>query len=397
MAKINQIYNVVNQASKNAFGGEAITVTDLTGLISLGNKVLSSETDTDAWLKSFADLITKQIISNRAYTARDRGLSRNLIEYGACLQKVYVEPYTASENEAFKISADYDPVKFDLGNHNRPTVKVKIFEASLNVWKYTISIPQYQIKTGFLNETNMAAFISAVYTELENAYNIAISNLSALCEANFIGEKLDAQKQTGKGKQAVNLLKKYNEETNAGLTVQAALRSPEFWRFTGLEIDRDKAIMRDMNKIYNTEGYARFTTDDRLRFHLLSYVASAYRTYLESDTFHNELIKLPGYEEITSWQGLGSTGSFEDISSINVTTTSGKTVKQSGIIACVFDNEAMGTIFEDVRQNSMYDPEHDLEKIWYKSARSYFNDLSEQGIIYYIAEDNKDYIQAASF
>ena len=393
MPKINQIYNVVNQASKNAFGGEAIEVADLTGLISLGDKVLSSNYDLDAWLKSFTDLITKQIVSNRAYSAQDRGLSRNLIEFGAALQKVYIEPYTASESEAWKISEDYDPVKFDLGNHNRPEVKVKIFEADLNVWKYTISIPQYQIKTGFLNETNMAAFISAVYTELENAFNIAISNLSALCEANFIGEKLDAQKESGYGKQAVNLLKVYNDTTNAGLTVSAALRSPEFWRFTGMEIDRDRARFKTMNRIYNTEGYARFTTDDRLRFHLLSDVAAAYRTYLESDTFHDELIKLSGYEEIPTWQGLGEKGTFEDVSSIKVTTTSGKTVEQSGIIACIFDNEAMGTIFEDVRQNSLYDPEHDLEKIWYKSARSYFNDLTEQGIIYYIAEDDKDYLQ----
>ena len=57
---------------------------------------------------------------------------------------------------------------------------------------------------------------------------------------------------------------------------------------------------------------------------------------MESDTYHNELVKLPRYEEVNYWQASGTGFSFEDVSTIdiqNAKINEGAEVKQSGIVA----------------------------------------------------------------
>ena len=52
---INQSYAVINAVNSQLWGEEAIQVTDLTGLVSLGNTVMSSNTSVDKYLGVLAD------------------------------------------------------------------------------------------------------------------------------------------------------------------------------------------------------------------------------------------------------------------------------------------------------------------------------------------------------
>lgn len=383
--KVNQMYEIINLSAKQAFGSEAVQVTDLRGLIAMGDTVLATNANKDVFTGSLCDQISGIVVSNRKYSPKSKGLKKDIYEWGAALEKVYIEPYEASENEAWKISSENDPVKFDLGNHNRPSVKVEIFSVR-DTWKYTISIPDYQLQSAFTGESQMTAFIDGIYTELENAMAIAEENCANLTEANYIAEKIQAQDDGVEGIHAVNLLHEYNTLTNAGLTVAKCLSDAGFLKFAGKEIKRYIEKFPYMNKLFNTKGYARFTPKDRLKLHLLSDYAAANATYLEADTFNKELVALPGYEEVAFWQGLGTDGSFDSVSSINVTTSSGTTISKSGIIGFAFDVEALGILFDKLKQDAKYDPEHDLTKVWYKATKGYFNDMSEQAIVFYIEE-----------
>ena len=51
MSNVNQIYSIVNEAKNQSLGSKAVTVVDTSTLIALGDAVLSSDTNTDAFFE----------------------------------------------------------------------------------------------------------------------------------------------------------------------------------------------------------------------------------------------------------------------------------------------------------------------------------------------------------
>ena len=101
MSTVNQIYTLVNEVAKQTFGESAITVKDTSTLVALGDKVLSSDKDTDKFAKSLVDRIGRTIFSIRRYNASgDDGLVKEPFEYGCIVQKIYVDLPEAKENNA---------------------------------------------------------------------------------------------------------------------------------------------------------------------------------------------------------------------------------------------------------------------------------------------------------
>mgnify|MGYP007050003483 CR=1 FL=1 len=63
MSTVNQIYTLINEVAQQTFGESAITVKDTSTLVALGDKVLSSDKDTDKFAKSLVDRIGRTIFS----------------------------------------------------------------------------------------------------------------------------------------------------------------------------------------------------------------------------------------------------------------------------------------------------------------------------------------------
>lgn len=61
MSTVNQIYTLINEVAKQTFGESAVTVTDTSTLVALGDKVLSSDVDTDKFAKTLVDRIGRTI------------------------------------------------------------------------------------------------------------------------------------------------------------------------------------------------------------------------------------------------------------------------------------------------------------------------------------------------
>ena len=112
MSTVNQIYALINEVAQQTFGESAITVKDTSTLVALGDKVLSSDVNTDKFAKSLVDRIGRTIFSIRRYNASgDDGLVKEPFEYGCIVQKIYVDLPEAKENNAWEIGSDsYTPV-----------------------------------------------------------------------------------------------------------------------------------------------------------------------------------------------------------------------------------------------------------------------------------------------
>ena len=87
MSNVNQIYSIINEAKAQSLGDKAVTVVDTSTLIALGDAVLSSDTNTDAFLNALVDRIGKTVFSVRRYVRNDAGMVREPFEFGCIVQK----------------------------------------------------------------------------------------------------------------------------------------------------------------------------------------------------------------------------------------------------------------------------------------------------------------------
>ena len=377
MSKVEQIYTLVNETAKESMGEKAITVKDVSSLIALGDSVLSSASDTENFLNTLVDRIARTVFSVRRYETDTEGMVRHPFEFGCIVQKIYVDMPEAKQNNSWEIGKEgYTPVFAPV---IKPTAKQKLFKG-IATWEVDVTIPDYMLRTAFLNETSMATFIDAIFTAMDNMITLALENNANLTRASFIARKLKGGKPCG----AINLLHEYNTLTSASLTVESAMMNAEFLAWASRAINLWVKRMSKMSVLFNEEGYKRHTPKDKIVVNLLQDFTSACDTFLGANTFHDELVKLPMYDSVAYWQGAGESFDFNDTSAINIKIDESNTISKKGIIGVIYDYEAMGVTLNERRSTSERNNHDEYTNYYNKANIGYFNDMSENGIVFYL-------------
>lgn len=379
MSTVNQIFNIVNDVAKQTFGEKAINVVDTSTLVALGDTVLKSDENTENFTNTLVDRIGKTVFSVRAYkTDNAEGMVREPFEYGCILQKIYVDLPDARENNSWEIGkGNYTPTFAPV---IKPTLKQKLFNKQ-TTWEIDVTIPDFMLRTAFTSATEMAVLIDAIFTSMENTMEIALENNKNLTRANFIASKLHSNKPCG----AINLLHLYNTLTNQTLTVDACMRDLGFLKWSTQQINLWAKRLSKMSTLFNDEGYKRFTPQSDLIINVLQDYDSAINSYLQSDTYHNEMTKIAStYSTVPYWQGSGLNYTFADTSKIDVKIDAETTVTESGIIAVIYDRDAMGVTITERRGTTQRNNKDEYTDYFNKATYGYFNDLSENGIVFYV-------------
>ena len=383
MATVNQIYGLVNDAATEALGHSAISVKDTASLVSLGDVVLSSDDNKEQFYKALTDRIGRTVIAARAYSAVKRSVKRDEMDWGLVYQKISYRKREAVSNPSWVDNAQADP--FDVAIQ---TEAVQKLFAVISTYSFEDSIPDGQLFTAFTNAGAMGAFISGIYTNMRNYMELAEADLANLAVNTLIAGVLIK----GTAAQKRNLLAEYNEKFTAELTVDTCLSSADFLKYATREILTAKDNMTTLSEIFNAEGFQRFTPEDKCVVEVLGQFASASDTYLQADTYHNELVKLPNYEKVVYWQAPGTSFDFEDVSTINIENVhlavdgnADGEMEQSGIIALVRDYDAAASVIMRRRSASIYNPRAERFNIFEKADQGYAVDLSENAVVFYIA------------
>ena len=378
MATVNQIYALVNDAAAEAFGSKAIAVKDTGTLVSLGDVVLSSDTNKEGFYKALVDRIGRTVIAVRDYMPKTRAVKRDEMDWGVIYQKISYKARQAVENPSWKTDAQANPFDVEI-----QTEAVQKLFSVIGTYSYEDSIPDYQLFTAFTNAQAMGAYISGIYTNMRNSLAIAEENLANLAISTNIAGVI----AKGKATQKRNLLSEYNGLTGATLTVESCLRNIDFLKYATREIKTVIDNMTQMSVLYNSEDIPRHTPNDKAVVEVLGLFASASDTYLQADTYHNDMVKLPNYEKVVYWQGAGQSFGFEDVSKINITNANIQpgAVEQGGILAFVHDIDSAASIIYRRRSHSIYNPRAERYNIFEKADEGFAVDLSENAVVFYIA------------
>ena len=379
MANVLQVYALLNEVASQSMGEKAVSVVDGGSFTALGDEVLSSATNKENFMNALVDRIGRTIFSVRNYRAIDTSIVKHPFEYGCILQKIYVELPDAKPNNAWEIGKeDYKP---EFAPVIKANVKQKLFN-KINTWEIDCTIPDYMLRTAFTSAEKMGAFISAIFVAMDNRMEQALENSIDITRSAFIARKINGAKPCG----AINLLHEYNTLTNAGLTVDSCLRNTDFLKWCASELSKWAKRMARMSVVFNEEGYQRHTPYENLVVNVLQDFASATTAFLQADTYHKEMVSLPKYSEVPYWQGSGESFAFEDTSKIDIKLSDDVTVTKSGIIAVMYDEQAMGVTMNDRRSTSERNNKDEYTDYFNKADIGYFNDMSENGIVFFIEE-----------
>ena len=383
--KVAQIYTLVNDAASEALGKSAITAKDTGSLVSLGNVVFSSTANTEQFYKSLVDRIGRTVIAIRKFKGKNRSVKRDDLAWGIMYQKISFKTKTAVENASWKTEGgQVNP--FDIA---RSTEVVQKLFSVMGTWSYEDNFPLYQLFTAFTNEAAMGAFISGISTNIENSLTIAEDALANLAVSTNIAGVLIS----GKTAQKRNLLTEYNTLTGSNLHANSCLYDASFLKYASYQINDTVKNIMNPSASFNAEGIDRQTMEENLVVEVLGKYSAATASYLESDTYHKELVALPRYEEVSYWQAPGTNFDFTDVSKIDIVNANLKTVgnetgtiAQSGIIAFIHDIDSCASIITRFRDYSYPNNRDESMNIIKKADKGYMVDLSENAVVFYVAD-----------
>lgn len=363
-----QIYALVNAVNSQAYGDSALAVNDLSGLISLGNTVLASNTNTEAFLNTLAQRIGRTIIDYRKYTNKLRGLVIDDFEYGAILQKIKIRMPDAEEDESYDL---IDGQSVDHYKVAKPDAIQKLF-VSRTPYQFHITIQRKHLKEAFLSEVAMGSFISKVFGEVQNAIEKSLEDLGRTCINNFFAESANR----------IDLVTAYNTETgNTVGTGLAALHDKEFVNYSMARINETIDKLEDMTSLFNDGTVQRFTPAGDQRILMNSIFMRRAETVTQYAAFHDKFVNVDGaYVKTNFWQ---SSRAGEELD-VNVKRSSdGTAVVLENIIGCIHDRDALGIykLEEDVLTSPVNAAGMYYNTYWHEK-QLWFNDLSENFVYF---------------
>ena len=382
---VEQIYSLMNAVTSEITGQTDLIKEDLSNVVDVGTAIFNASSF-DAYVKTLLNHIGKVIFVNRPYSGNIPSVLRDAWEFGSVLEKISVDLPEATENESWELTdgASYDPNIF-----YKPTVSAKFYNKRVT-FEVPVSITEKQVKQSFSNASQLNGFVSMIYTAVDKSLTVKIDSLVMRTINAMIGETVKADYGSAligskSGIKAVNLLYLYNQKFSKSLTAGDALTDPDFIKFACYTIGMYASRLTKLSTLFNIGGKDRFTPNDLLHVVMLSDFKKASAVYLQSNTYHDEMVSLPNSEEVPYWQGSGQTYAFNDVSKVYITTPDGDDVTVTGVLGIMFDRDALGICCEDRRVTTNYNPKAEFTNSWFKFDCGCFCDKDEQFVVFFVA------------
>lgn len=389
MAIISDTHLIINSLVKQNEGKIAIAEVDTTNLASFGEKLLTSEDNSskDVVFKSLIDRIGKTVIDMLAYDNKFARIFKDAFAYGAVLQTIHVSNMEARTSGVYSNLDDGD-VDGDLYKMFLPSVDQTLFE-NIQPWEFAVTITDEQIKTAFTNEESLAGFINGIFIAIKNSVTKYLETCARGCY-----EKLIIADINGSGITKRNVLQMYYDETGIELTTSNWKYNADFLRWLTSLFTDDIGLFEEMTVLFNHKGYETFTPKDMLHFVINGKVADNIKRFMQSDVYHKDLVSLPNYAEIASWQAIGTNASFENRLDVygkykNPEYVSGGTEPEyisahKKVLAVMHDDRVLSLTLKDRRTVTIVNEHGARRNVFEQGTVCNFVNLGHNSIVYYI-------------
>ena len=368
----NQIYSIVNDVCEQTMGEAALQATDTASLVAMGNAILSSSTNTEAFIDTLVQRIGRTMISYRPYKSKLGLMAVSDMTMGAIMQKIKVKMPEAVEDVTTQL---IDGESIDQYIVSKPKATQKLF-VKRTPYTFYITIQKKWLREAFTSETAMGSFISAIYGEVENKLELSQENLARLCMANFMATI------STDGNRVINLITLYNSTTGESLTASNALVSEKFLRFALGIMNNVSRKMETMSVLYNDGSETRHSPAKDQRFVSIIDFQTALETQVQWAAFHDKYVEKQNGIEVPYWQAAQSPYNIDLVLEGDDPDQEEHTTL-SNIVAFIHDRDALGTYRKEVEiattplnARGLY-----TNQFWHMNDL-YFNDITENGVIF---------------
>ena len=361
-----QLYSIVNEVAAESMGTDTIDVIDTSTLVALGNSVLSSTTNTEAFLNTLVQRIGKTIISFRPYTSKLTLLDIGDMEFGQIMQKTKTQMPIAIEDDTYNLT---DGSSLDMYVVSKPEVHQKLFVKRTPL-AFMKTFQTKALKEAFLSSEAMGNFIASIYGEIRNAIELAQENLGRLTMANYMANATSQQ--------VYDLVSLYNTATGESqATGETALQNEAFLRYALQVIKNVAYSMETMSTLYNDGTEQRHTPRNLQRIASIIQFKSALETQVDYAAFNEDYVKLASDIIVPYWQAAKSP------LDIKVTDEEGEDAELSNVVAFIHDRDALGTYRkEEEVLTTPVNARGRYYNTYYHIDNLYFNDYSENGVVF---------------
>ena len=383
--KVEQLYPLINDITKEALGESAVVNEDLSNIIDVGDQIIGAM-GVDNYVKALVDRIGKVIFVSRVYRGSVPSVLRSDWEFGSILEKIDCElPDAIQVNDTWDLqdNSSYDPFVF-----RGAQITAKFFNKKVT-FEVDISVAKRQVEESFTSPQQLNTFVEMIFTAVENSMTIKIDELimrginTGIAETVYDEFNTTSSFSANTGVKAVNLLKLYNDRYGTSLTQANCVTDKDFIRFASFVIGTHITRMSKMSTLFNVDGKARFTPADELSLVMHTDFWNGAKAFLYSDTFHNEFVKLPDAEVVPYWQGSGTTYALADTTTIKETTPSGHTMTITGVLACAFDRRGIACCNYRRDTESIYNPRGQFFNNFFKFDCHLIVDPGENLVVFF--------------
>lgn len=396
----NQIYGMVNAATKQALGATAVAAVDATTLAEVGGQIVDSSNPAvfNAFVYGLMGAINETRIKAKSYnTGAKISMWRSEEDFGLYRRKIQRNNVRdAVENSSYKAQdADYYDGDLTANWTDRLFGLIAGFESAPDI------ISRKKLARCFANPAEMAAFINMLDIGRMNDIKCNMESCEMLARATAIGSCFESANT------AIDMGALYNTATGKATSHSNWIYDADLIRFIVTEMKRILPRLNSMNRIFNnhiTDSVTgtradRFTDPAELVIDIHADLVASMNGYLEN-TLISSFIALPGFNEVSRWQGTGTSASYADAQKVIITndnlnantsdtthvSNSGKTVTCDGIIAFVHDYDKFGLTIQDLRTVTGNNTLQEMVTTVTKYDVAYAIDPSEQGIVFYVGD-----------
>lgn len=366
----NNVYAIVNDIARQALGSQALTVTDTSSFVDLGDRVLNSNDYTETFMQSLLLRIARVYYTWRPYESSLKDLLITGDQWAAIYQKIDGAVGDFVSDETFELT---DGLSVDQYIVRKPTATQKLF-VKRSAYSNYITISRQALKGAFTSEGEFNRFVAMLFGKMRIKLDFATENMARLAIANYIANMHGSSRE-------VHLLTQYNTATGSSVTAAQAYFDKNFLAYAAGQIELYSKRFRTLSTIYNAEGAERHTPKSEQRLLVFDEFQNSLQYTLQWQAYHENLVKLREFIEVPYWQA------EQNRSSIYVTgiDESGDTeeIEANNIIAMIFDRYALGTFRSDEEtlttplnaRGRYYNTFHHAEQLWY-------NDFSENAVYF---------------
>lgn len=406
MPKYTQIADALNSVITELGIGATtvneVTVTpqvaaDLSNLTDVGSKIIdytsASSTNFETVCRKLIDQVGKIDHDSRPYTSQAPDILVEGWEYGSIYMKVRCKPPKAVDNSTWTL-ADHalagthpDPFEIVL-----PDVSAKFYNDK-GTYEVPITITEVQFESACRNVSDLERLVAMILNAVDTARTIYNDELIESNLQHLIAGKLYY------GKNVVDLLGDYNTKTSQSLTAEAATMDAGFLRYATSTMAKYKKYLKKASVKYNNGGYWCFTPDRDLKFFAIADFAKDCETYLYSGTYHDEFVKMDGYQELSCWSSAGDEADRMRIYTYLGYDLDGNKlgapvlVDQQYVIAVMFDRKACVVTNRNDRVKSMPNPRGEYTDYFYKWDAGYLVDFYENAVVFVLGSGNSAQIK----